>query len=224
MCGRYTRKYTWRQIHEFLSLTLPRDEELFPSFNVAPTQDAPIVRLDDGRRPMLTMARWGLIPSWAKDIKIGNSMINARAETIAGKPAFRSAFEKRRCVVPVSGFYEWQRRADGTKQPWHIQRADGQIMCFAGLHEQWRQEDKRVESFTIITTEANEFMTPLHDRMPVILEPEEIQAWLDPQTPASRLSSMLDPAPAGVLTAHRVSTRVNSPKVDEPALVDPVGE
>lgn len=207
MCGRYTRIYTWRQVREFLDITVEMVPEMAPSYNVAPSQSEPICRLNEGGQRELAAATWGLMPPWAT--KPGP--INARAETVATQPMFRSAFAKRRCVVPVSGFYEWQDTGGKVKQPWYIRRADDAPFLFAGL---WEVRPDG-ESFAIITTAGNGFMRTIHDRMPVVLEPESIGRWLtDPD------ASLLIPCAEGVLTAHKVSTRVNTPRHNDPSLVE----
>lgn len=226
MCGRYTRRYTRKEVQRFLAFRFPGQVEappLEPSYNVAPTQLSPIARRSPETGGVeIAMARWGLIPSWADDPKIGNRLINARADGVADKPAFRSAFRTRRCLVPISGFYEWQAvKGSKAKQPWYIHRADDEITCVAGLWERWDKGDEPVDSFAIVTTDANELVRPIHDRMPVVLEPEDFDTWLDPNTPPEALRALLRPAADGVLTAHRVSTRVNTPKENDPALIEP---
>jgi len=219
MCGRFARGYTWKEVQDWLRLASPIDlEQLAFSYNVAPTQHSPIIRISETGQREIAIARWGLIPFWADDPSIGSRMINARGDSVASKPAFRSAFKERRCLVPVSGFYEWQR-IDGskTKQPWYIYPAAGKIMCLAGLWERWDKSEQPLETFTIITTEANEFIAPLHDRMPVVICAEDFDRWLDPQTRLEELQSLLAPAPHDMLAAHKVGTRVNSPKFDEPS-------
>jgi putative SOS response-associated peptidase YedK len=147
--------------------------DLQPSYNVAPSQTIPIIRNEQGHR-LFALARWGLIPSWAKDIKIGYNTINARADTVAEKPSFRSAFQHRRCLIPADGYFEWQEIAGSkTKQPWYISLKNQEPMAFAGLWERWQGSDSsEIESCTIIVTSGNELMQPIHDRMPVILPPE----------------------------------------------------
>jgi len=220
MCGRFSLATPPEEIARFFNLVaLPR---LKPRYNIAPTQDCAVIRApgDDARE--LVMMRWGLIPSWAKDMAIGNRMINARGESVGEKPAFRAAFRKRRCLVPADGFYEWKK--DGkAKQPYWIGRPGRVLFAFAGLWERWQGEGAEpIESFTIITTDANDAISGLHDRMPAILDPAQYDAWLDPANEdAGALSDMLDPAPVKMLEFHPVGTRINSPKNDDPSLLEP---
>jgi putative SOS response-associated peptidase YedK len=227
MCGRYTHKFKWKEIHRLATLTTPPLE--FPeSFNVAPTQLAPVVREIDGQR-RLDLLRWGLVPFWAKDLSIGNSLINARADTAATKPAFRAAFKSRRCLVPASGFYEWQKvKGSKAKQPHYVQLASEEPMFFAGFWEKWDKEGEPpggpIETYTILTTEPNTLMASIHNRMPVILEPEDFSAWLSRKTPAERLTAMLRPLPAEQMMARPVSTLVNKPRNNLPECAAPLVE
>jgi len=196
--------------------------ELSPRFNIAPTQAVAAVRARaDGGRELVALT-WGLIPSWSKDRTIGSRLINARAETVGEKPAFRAALRARRCLVLADGFYEWQKL--GTrKQPHHIRMRDGRPFAFAGLWERWTPpEGDPVESCTIITTLPNEVVAPIHDRMPAILAPADLDRWLDPgaRDPAA-VAALLRPYPAGDMTAYPVSLRVNSPGADDPSCVVP---
>ncbi|MGH6960565.1 MAG: SOS response-associated peptidase, partial [Dongiaceae bacterium] len=187
-------------------------------YNAAPSQNLPVVRLDrDGRRE-LALLRWGLIPSWARDPAIGYRTINAKAETVAEKPAFRAAFRKRRCLVPADGFYEWQK-IDGGKQPWRITLKDGAPFAFAGLWEHWDKGGEPVESFTIITTTANALCAEIDDRMPVIIGPADYEAWLAAADTAIP-QALLQPYPAETMAAYPVGTRVNSPKNDDAQLIE----
>jgi putative SOS response-associated peptidase YedK len=220
MCGRYTVVADGYELTEKLKARWRSARLAAPRYNIAPTQHAPVL-LQDGGEPVLDMYRWGLIPSWAKDPAIGNRMINARAETVREKPAFRTAFERRRCLVPASGFYEWQK-AGTTKVPHWIHPADGNLLTFAGLWERWSPEDAEpVYTYTILTTAANRFMQGLHERMPVLIAPEKREQWLDPKAKPDDLVPLLDPAPEGVLTAHPVSTLVNAPANDTPECIEP---
>ncbi len=215
MCGRFTREFTWQQVHDFLDLRFPSELEVLASYNVAPTQFSPVARQREGGLELIE-AKWGLIPSWAKDASIGARMLNARSETAADKPSFRAAMARRRCVVPVSGFYEWQKRDEGAKQPYYIYRADGEILLFAGLWERWSKAGEPVESFTILTTSPNAMMREVHDRMPCVLEREEVERWCG-GTDTDDAHAMLRPAADGVLTMHPVSSRVNNARANNDA-------
>lgn len=227
MCGRFSRSNDFFSQHanqrEFLNeLGLSWAELLPPSFNIAPTQEIAAVRANDRDSHELVMLRWGLVPGWADDLSIGNRMINARAETIADKPAFKRIFRKQRCLILADGFYEW--RKDGPKkQPFFIRFKDRRPFCFAGLWDRWSKVQPSVESCTIITTEANELMAPLHDRMPVIVAPENYNLWLDHavQEP-ERLLPLLRPFASEPLEAFPVSSVVNSPRHNAPDCVAPL--
>ena len=225
MCGRFTYRFTWQQLHQLMNLVDWPGEELAARYNVAPTQVAPVVRArDDGGRAG-AMLTWGLVPFWAKDISIGQKMINARADGVASKPAFRAAFAKRRCLVPISGFYEWQKLGDGKrKQPFIIERVDQQPFVLAGLWERWSKGDSPLETFAIITTEPNALLEPIHDRMPVILDAGDFDRWLDPDgVEVEELQRLLRPAdPVGFRT-RPISTLVNSPKNDDASILEEGG-
>ena len=220
MCGRFTQAYSWEEVRFYLSL-IGSALNLEPRFNIAPTQRAAVVRLEaEGRR--LVLLRWGLIPPWSNDEKIGSRLINARAETAATTPAFRSAFKGRRCLVPISGFYEWSGPPKA-RQPWHIVRVDRKPYALAGLWETWRPKDQPaaepLETFTILTTEATGLVRAIHTRMPVIVAPADFEAWLAPATPAGGLQAILASAGASGLIAYPVSPRVNSVKNDDAELI-----
>jgi putative SOS response-associated peptidase YedK len=189
-----------------------------PRYNIAPTQGVLAVRraAQGGREGILL--RWGLVPSWANDLSIGNRMLNARAETVLEKPSFRAAFLRRRCLLPADGFYEWQNVA-GKKQPLHFRLRDGRLFAFAGLWEHWEgPEGDPVESCTVLTTEANDLVRPVHERMPVILGPHCHDAWLDPgNTNTALLRSWLVPYPAGEMAVLPASQRVNNARNEGPA-------
>lgn len=210
MCGRFTLRARANQIAEaFGTSDVP---EFSSRYNIAPTQQVPTISLKDGKRHF-SFRRWGLIPSWAKDEKIGNSLINARAETVAEKPAFRSAFKRSRCLIVTDGFYEWQKTDQKLKQPYFIHMKNDQPFAFAGLAERWKNGDEVLESCTVITTDPNPLMARLHDRMPVILPPEEYDLWLDPEFQGKeKLLSLLRPYSDEEMEAYPVSTTVNSPK------------
>ena len=219
MCGRMTLKTTGESLAE--AFDLDEIPDLLPRYNIAPTQLVAAIRRDDAGRRRLARLRWGLVPFWAKDLKIGNQLINARSETIAEKPAFRSAFKKRRCIVPVDGFYEW-KKLPKTKQPYLIGRRDKRPFAIAGLWESWTSpEGEVVETCTLLTTESNELIRELHNRMPVILVPRDIDVWLDPARSPEDLKQLLSPAPAAEMAMVAVSQRVNSPRVDDADLWDP---
>ena len=223
MCGRFTLRAPASLVAEqFTLFELP---PFAPRFNIAPSQPVAVVRLAPAQgQPQRELAwlRWGLIPSWAKDPAIGNRMINARAETVAEKPAYRAALRRRRCLLAADGFYEWQR-TDGRKQPYFIHLCDDRPFAFAGLWEAWEgPDDSYIESCTLLTTEPNELIRPIHNRMPVILAPDDYEPWLDPavQKPEP-LVPLLRPYPSDEMAAHPVSTLVNSPTNDDPKCIEP---
>jgi putative SOS response-associated peptidase YedK len=222
MCGRFAL-YTdpLALANRFLTDNEPNWEA---SYNVAPSLAIPIVRNEHGTR-RFAPARWGLIPSWAKDLKIGYSTFNARAETVAEKPSFRAAFKHRRCLVPVDGWYEWQEiEGQKTKQPWYITQSDQQPMALAGLWEHWqRQDGSEIESCTIIVTSGNALMQPIHDRMPVILPVEVWERWLDcKNTDTKGLKELLTQYQSDEMLAWPVTTLVNTPKHNAENCIKPL--
>jgi putative SOS response-associated peptidase YedK len=221
MCGRFTLGATAATLAAHFDLA--NVPIWTPRYNIAPTQEVLVVlqpSLQANREARLH--HWGLIPPWAKAPSIGNRLINARAETVASKPAFRRAFRDRRCLVLADGFYEWQRQ-NGRKQPYHIRRRDGRPFAFAGLWEHWEGEETAMDSCTLLTTTPNEVMRPLHDRMPVILPVGEYDQWLDCRVQdVEPLQAILRPYPGEDLIAYRVSLRVNNPAHDSPECVTPV--
>ena len=235
MCGRYsltTPVEGLRQLFDF-----PERLNLEPRYNIAPTQSVaavrhapPVAEKSDEPPPgggqQLVLLRWGLIPHWAKDISIGSRMINARAETLAEKPSFRSAFHKRRCLILADGFYEWQKQDKGPKQPYRIARRDGGPFAFAGLWERWRDAaaGSLIESCTIVTTNASTLLRPIHDRMPVILPPPTFDAWLDSETKSEVALGLLRPYDGDDLMAYPISTRVNSVANDDAAIITPLDD
>ena len=220
MCGRFALKAPPRTIQEHFHL--PETIELSPRFNIAPSQTIAVVRCLQGEKTrQLVMLRWGLIPPWAKDMKIGYKMINARSETLAQKPSFRTAFKKRRCLIAADGFFEW-KHAGKAKEPFFVQLKGGAVFGFAGLWESWKSPDANiVESCTVITTSANKLIREIHDRMPVILLPEDYETWLQDSAPEQTLQQLLAPYPADKMEMYRVSSGVNSPKNDTPACIRP---
>jgi putative SOS response-associated peptidase YedK len=224
MCGRYMLTSPVEALRQLFMFE--QRPNLMPRYNIAPTQDVPIVRLTrdgptgDGTGRELIAVRWGLVPFWADDLAIGNRMINARGETVQTARAFREAYGRRRCLVPADGFFEWQKQGK-LRQPFLIRRKDQAPFAFAGLWERWRQpgaDDAVVRSCTIITCPANDLVAPLHDRMPVILRPETHARWLDPKTDARGL---LKPCPSAWLESYPVNPRVNSPMNDDPDCIQP---
>lgn len=221
MCGRYTNSKPPEVFGQLFGAPV-RSLDFVPRYNIAPSTDVLACRdlPETGRE--LTQLRWGLIPSWAKDAKIAYHTINARAETVAEKPAYRAAFRRRRCLIAADGFYEWKPDTP-KKQPYHIRLKGGAPFAFAGLWERWEREGNAIESCTIIVTTANELVATIHDRMPVILPPVHYDRWLDPRLhDPEALKPLLRPYPAGEMEAWRVSTLVNSPKNDRPELIEPL--
>ncbi len=226
MCGRFTHLYKWKDLVRVMRLTSPAApagaEEA--RYNVAPTHAVPVVREAGGAREAVMM-KWGLVPFWAQDPSIGNRLINARSEELAAKPAFRAAAKKRRCLVPLSGFYEWQAVAgQKTKQPWYIRVKDVPLFACAGLWEHWSKDGTELETFTILTGKPNDLVKPVHDRMPCIVRPERYDAWLDVGVEDwSKASGLLEVFPAEEMEAWRVGTRVNSPRNEGEELLERAG-
>ena len=224
MCGRFVLAVDPADLEaSFVGVELPPAGAMQPRYNIAPTQ--PVAVITNSAERKLEFFNWGLIPSWAKDPKIGNRMINARAETLAEKPSFRAAYKRRRCLIPTNGFYEWQRHPDSkTKTPMFISLTSGKPFAFAGLWESWHSsEGDLVLSCTIITTTPNELMEPIHNRMPAILSAEAYDVWLAPgEQSGVKMQSLLAPYPAAEMQAYAISTFVNSPRNDSPECILPV--
>jgi putative SOS response-associated peptidase YedK len=226
MCGRYTLRGSRNDLTKLLPF-VEFDEKLTPRYNIAPTQEVPVVPNDGKNR--LRLFRWGLIPWFARDPSIGNRLINARSETLAEKPSFRTAYRRRRCLILADGFYEWRKNPNGrTKTPMYVCLKSGEPFAFAGLWDAWRPslaDGPPVHSCTIITTDPNTLLERIHNRMPVILKPDGYQAWIDPvEKETAELSHLLTPYPATEMTAHSVSTLVNSPKNDMAQCIEPVDD
>ncbi|MGV0024668.1 SOS response-associated peptidase [Phormidesmis priestleyi] len=223
MCGRFTQSLTGEAIAEAFDLAdLPN---WTPRYNIAPTQFIPaILTGESGDRTFKTL-RWGLIPSWAKDPAMGARLINARSETVTEKPSFRSAFKKRRCLIVADGFYEWQKN-QGKKQPFYFRLKTGQPFGFAGLWEQWQPPEGDLwQTCTILTTDANSLLSQVHDRMPVMLHPEDYDRWLDPQNQdTDALQSLLRPYESEAMVSYAVSPIVNSPTHDQQDCVEAIAE
>lgn len=222
MCGRYSVTLPPEAIRELFRVVTGLN--LQPRYNVAPTQEAPVIGLDEAGERTLKMFRWGLVPRWSKAMPTGAPLINARADSIAGKPSFRDAFAKRRCLVLADGFYEWPKdRSAKDRNPWRIFASDRPAIAFAGIWEAWRKPDGEIlRSFAIITTEANVRIAAIHDRMPVMLQREDEDAWLAPETAPERLQAMLAPYPAELTDCYRVDVRVNSVKNDDADCIKPL--
>lgn len=217
MCGRFVRHTSARELSD-LAGALDRSGDPTASYNVAPSQEILNVDVRDGQR-ILEPMRWGLVPRWAKDARKIHP-INARAETVATNGVFRGAFRSGRTLIPADGFYEWRKTARG-KQPFYIYRHDGKPLWFAGVSDTWQGEDGKLTSCAIITTEANEAIQVLHNRMPVILTKDTWDAWLDPSNnDRDALQALLKPCDSGLITLQPVSTRVNSPRNDSPDLIE----
>jgi putative SOS response-associated peptidase YedK len=219
MCGRFALKTPPLKIQEHFHL--PEEVALAPRYNISPSQNIAVVRQLPGNScRSLEFLRWGLVPFWAGDIKIGYRLINARGETVSEKPSFRAAFKKRRCLIPADGFYEWLHTGS-TKQPMYLQLTDGALFSFAGIWEFWTGPDgSRLESCAIITTAPNGLVRQVHDRMPVILQPDRYDAWLQELTPHPVLQGMLAPYPAEDMEMYPVNQAVNSPQNDTAACVE----
>lgn len=221
MCGRFARRSTREVLADWFGVDLEEMPPFAPSYNVAPRSVQPVVRLGrNSGEPEFALLHWGLVPFWAKDAKIGYSTINARAEEAAAKPAFRDAMRKRRCLVPADAFYEWARSDAKTRQPYAIALKSGEPYAFAGLWESWKpREGDALESYTILTTDANEILEPIHNRMPVILHRKDYERWLEPGDPARPPVDLLRPYPAEQMTVWEVASRVGNVRNDDPELL-----
>ena len=228
MCGRYGRRADKQRIAEWMQThdtNVFDDSYLAPSYNVAPQSLQPVVRLDSetGQRE-LTVMRWGLVPFWAKDAKIGYSTINAKSETVTTSPAFREAMKRRRCLVPAEWFYEWQKIDAKTKQPYAIGLRDDSLFAFAGLWETWKDKtkDQVLETYTVLTTDPNELLEPIHDRMPVILALKDYQRWLEPGEGTHLPVDLLRPYPAEEMKVWKVGSAVGNVRNNTPELIVPI--
>lgn len=241
MCGRYRlSRDEEKLIHELNKLLQEWEAarkwefshiRIRPRFNIAPTQQAPVIVQDAAGSWVGEEMSWGLVPAWSKDARGAAKCINARSETVADKPTFRTAFKKRRCLVPADGYYEWEKLPDGRKQPWQYSFKGGEPMLFAGLWESWKPrvaegepEMPDLHSFTILTTTPNEATAPIHDRMPVILPPQRWSTWLNPDTPPDELKSLLVPCDAAKIDTWKVSPKMNSSRYEAPDIITPLEE
>ena len=223
MCGRYTLIANAEAIRALFELPAFDERLGVPRYNIAPTQPIVAVRRESAGVRRASLLQWGLVPSFAEDPAVGNRMINARAETVARKPAFREPFQKRRCLVPADGFYEW-RRVGRARDPYLLKMRDGRPFAFAGVWDRWTAAGPPMESCAILTTAANAVVSRIHDRMPVILDPAAYDLWLDPSAREDDLHRVLRPFPAERMSAVPVSPRVNSVAVDDPECETPVAE
>ncbi|MFK7758859.1 MAG: SOS response-associated peptidase [Phycisphaerales bacterium] len=239
MCGRFAQVFEDKdvsRIEEILRAAIkvsdqdPLIETFNECFNIAPTQNALIARSSDSQsnstHAQLDLARFGLIPSWSKDLNQQATMNNARRETIYEKPSYRGLIRSRRCLIPMNGFFEWQSiPGERTKRPWYISRADHDVLMLGGVWDSWidrEHGDTQIDSFSIVTRESNEFMSPIHHRMPVVIEPAMAGDWIDPNTAQDQIHQMMLDPTDGTLRSHRVSKRVNSVVHDDPALLEPI--
>ncbi|HEX3987544.1 MAG TPA: SOS response-associated peptidase [Acidobacteriaceae bacterium] len=230
MCGRYYRRSDKQRIAEAFRIGIPPSFEILPDYNVAPQTLQPVIVEDrDTAETALHMMRWGLIPSWCDDPKtLGLTTINAQAESLMKKPLWREPFLRRRCLVPADGFYEWQKLDAKSKQPWAYALANGEPLAFAGLWQRWRSPDRtpdrpeEIETFSIVTTEANQLTAPAHNRMPVILEPRDYDRWLHPDDSSRPPLDLLRPLDAARMRGWKVSIAVGNVRNNKPALIEPV--
>ena len=224
MCGRFTITAGFSEIINRFSIQAAIGEDLYqPSYNAAPSQSVLSV-INDGAKNRLGYLRWGLIPSWAKDEKIGYKLINARAETLSEKPSFRDAFRNRRCLVIADSFYEWKRHESGTKTPMRIHLKSNELFAMAGIWERWKKGTETIFTCSIITTEPNQVVRDIHDRMPVILDKEYEQIWLNPKIQDLRqLGECLQSYPSELMATYEVSSLVNSPKNNHPHCIERIG-
>jgi len=220
MCGRYTQDAVQQLLAEWFGLELGRIPFFAPSWNIAPQSTQPVIHLRGAER-RISLMRWGLVPNWAKDQRIGLSTINARAEEAASKPAFRQSLERRRCLVPATAFYEWEKTGAKTRNPFAFSLRDSTPMAFAGLWDLWQPpQGDPLASYTILTTTANELMSPIHDRMPVILQPADYERWLDVDSTNKIPEDLLRPFDPEAMTSWPVDPRVGSVKNNDARLLD----
>ncbi|SRR5579862_2794319 len=226
MCGRFRQSRSRQILEEMFQVHFDSDYEIVPRYNIAPTQPVLVIRQEpDKPIRRASSMRWGLVPSWSKNLSSSARRINARSETVTTTPAFREPFKSQRCLIPADGFYEWKLNRK-SKQPYCFQIGHGDVFAFAGLWDRWRSPSKEIiESCTILTTKPNSLVADIHDRMPVILGPENYDLWLDPKFHNEEsLFSMLTPYDATLMECRRVSNRVNDPKNDDPACSERVAE
>lgn len=222
MCGRFTLQHSGEMLAQIFGVKVSQD--IKPRYNIAPTQHVPVVRTSPEDNMLhIDLLKWGLIPSWAKDTSIGSHMINARSETVDQKPSFKYSLKHRRCIAPANGFYEWQE-VDGKKHPLYIKLKDSSLMMFAGIWDHWKNpEGEVIESFSILTTSSNDLIKPLHDRMPVILDSQYKDTWLDIQvSDPEQFKPFFKPYPSDQMEMYQVGDIVNSPRNDAPECIQPI--
>ena len=221
MCGRFARRSTQEVLADWFGVELEDMPWFAPSYNVAPQSTQPVVRLnEDSGKPEFALMRWGLVPFWAKDAKIGYTTINARAEEVTAKPLYREAVKRRRCLIPADAFYEWQKLGAKGKRPFAFGLQTGEPYAFAGLWERWKpKEGDPLETFTILTTDPNELAADVHDRMPVILEPRDYARWMEPGDPTRLPVDLLRPFPADRMRSWAVNERVGNTRNDDAELL-----
>lgn len=221
MCGRYTLFTAPDELENYFEAIVSNAGTIEPNYNVTPGMMMPVVAIGRDKVPVITTFRWGLIPNWAKEASIGYKMMNARSETITQKPSFAMPFQRKRCVIPANGFYEWLRKGK-EKIPHFIQRNDDAIMPFAGIYDRWKSPNgEYVFSYSIITTSAAERIRHIHERMPVILQRDDVRAWLNPSTKENTLLDLMCPFPDERISLYRVSDKVNKPENNSRELMDP---
>lgn len=222
MCGRYVLKASLEELKTKYQATPDGIFKIRPEYNVSPSAEMPIIFKPEKNTTVISKFRWGLVPFWAKEINTGYSMFNARAESLANKKTYKKLFQSQRCIIPANGFFEWVKK-NGSKIPFYITLSDNKIMSFAGLYEHWEGPDgNKVSSFTIITTETNQKLEPIHDRMPAILLQEEFDHWLNPENrDFNVLEDLLHPYPDDGISYHEVSAEVNNSKNQGPGLIEP---
>jgi len=221
MCGRFTNNAKAKDIEKEFKVGKLNPKIFSDRYNIAPSQEIAAV-LETGGERIVSNLKWGLIPHWSKDDSFASKLINARAETIAEKPSFRDAFKHARCIIPATGFYEWDKKSKGVKQPYYFYLKEKDVFGFAGLWSEWtdKESGEVIETCTIITTEANKVLEPVHDRMPVILKEKDYDDWLDEKEDnTDYLQKFLVPFPASAMKSHPVSTLVNSPSENSPELI-----
>ena len=221
MCGRFTQLLTWQQVHFLYDLPVTEIPEMLqPRYNGAPTQDFTTYRMGRDTAKEVGLLRWGLVPFWAKDSTIGSRLINARSETVHEKSSFRRSFKSQRCLIPIDGWFEWKSQ-QGSKQPFFLTTTDEEPISLAGLWESWEKHGQSLETFTVITTQSCPALTEIHHRQPAIIQAQDFDAWMDPETPEATLLQLVRIPCEGPFNQRAVSKRVNNPRNDDPRILLP---